>query len=377
MGMMGVKLHPSPANRNRRLPSTVNCYTFADMATADERIGRNLRTFREGDGQSQAELARRMTAAGHPWQQSTVARTEGGQQPLRAAELETLTKMFGVTLDAFFRHAGEAAEQEVVQSAHDILRDSTVDAVEAVTQFHAARSGASKAVRDAARSEYAHVHKAAESLREELVHATLENVLIAAEARWGELRGELDPADASRPRTVAFLAEALQAAAALYGQAALKAVTPQEFAHMTGGMPSRMADEVVVAVAEVARREKNGTVLRNIREVGLERLAAWGVAAELTRRAASRVRPEYRRHFLSTVFSDFRDQTGFESAMKAAVDYANRGGTSMPTMAGLFVEKMPAEALPALVSLRDRDWSTIRETRPQPIFSAVDDENGT
>jgi transcriptional regulator with XRE-family HTH domain len=360
------------------------------MATADERIGGNLRRFRERDSQSQAELARRMAAAGHPWQQSTVARTEGGQQPLRAAELETLAKMFRVALDAFFRHVGEAAEQELVQGAHDRLRDSTVDAVEAVTQFHAARSGARRAARDGVSSEYAHVREAAGSLDEELLHATLGNVLVAAEVRWEELRGDLDPADAAPPRAAgsgAFPAEALQAAAALYGQAAVTAVTPKFLAYIIEEMGPEVVDEVIAAVAEVARQEKNGTVLRHIRQAGLERLAAQGVAAELTRRTAIQVRPEYLHQFLTTVFSDFQDQPGFESAAKAAVDYADSGGTSMLAMAGLFVEKMPADTLPEFVPLRERSVealpkksrviatrAAVRETRPQPVIPVANDE---
>lgn len=381
---MALKLPPKPSNRNTTWPSLANCYTLAHMATADERIGRNLRTLREGDGQSQAELARRMTAAGHPWQQSTVARAEGGQQPLRAAELETLTKMFGVTLDAFFRYAGEAAEQAVVQSAHDRLRDSTVDAVEAVTQFHAARSGARQAARDGISSEYAHVREAAETLNEELVHATLEDVLVSAELRWEELRGDLEPADSGRPeakRSNPFLAEALQAAAALYGQATVTTVTSKLLAHVTDRLTPDMVDMVIAAVAEVAREEQNGMVLRRIRHVGLERLAAEGIAAELMRRTADGVPPEALDYFLSGLLMAWRDQSGWESARKEFLEYIDHGGTSLLAAANLLVAKMPIDSLPAFIPLRERSLAEltpsrdqgVSETRPQPILPSVED----
>jgi transcriptional regulator with XRE-family HTH domain len=385
---MGQSYRPSLANRNRRLPSTVICYKFAHMATADERIGGNLRRFRERDGQSQAELARRMTAAGHPWQQSTVARTEGGQQPLRAAEMETLAKMFRVEVDEFFSHVGEAAEQELVQGAHNRLRDSTVDAVEAVTQFHGARAGARRTARDAASSEYAHVREAAESLDEELLHATLENVLVAANARWEELRGKLDPADAAQSPgedNSASRAKAMRATAALYGHATTAAVTPKILAYLTQGMPPGMVDEVVAAVAEVAEREENGTVLRRIRQAGLERLAAEGLAAELSRRSAKGVPPREMDEFLSIAFRSVRGaEPAGTSARKAVLDYIDGGGTSMLELANLLVAKMPPEELPPFIPLRRRSFDELarghdrrlRETRPQPVLPVVGEKNG-
>lgn len=158
------------------------------MATADERAGGNLRGFREGAGMPQSELARRMTAAGHPWQQSTVARAESGTQPLRAGELETLAAMFRVPVDRFFWLAGEAADQAIAEGAIARLREAAEEAVNAVVRLHAARAAADRAGRDASRSEHPRVRDAAGSVRAELRDATVKNVLAEAGARWDKER---------------------------------------------------------------------------------------------------------------------------------------------------------------------------------------------
>lgn len=158
------------------------------MATADERIGANLRRFREGAPMSQAELARRMTAAGHPWQQSTVNRAESGTQPLRGGELETLAAMFRVPVDRFFWLAGEAAEQELAERAIAGLRQAAEEAASAVMRLHAARAAADRAARDAEGSEHPRVRETAEAVRGERLEATLKNVLAEARARWDKER---------------------------------------------------------------------------------------------------------------------------------------------------------------------------------------------
>lgn len=161
------------------------------MATADERIGGNLRGFREGAGMSQDELARRMTEAGHPWQQSTVARAEAGTQPLRGRELETLAAMFRVPVDRFFWLVGEAAEQALAERAITGLRVAAMEAATAVVRLHAARDAATQAARDAARSKHPRVREIAEVVRSEIKDATVSNALADARARWKkEMSGE-------------------------------------------------------------------------------------------------------------------------------------------------------------------------------------------
>src|ERR1700691_671134 len=89
---------------------------------ADERLGANVRSLREGKGISQAELARRMSEAGHPWHQSTVARAEAGRQSVRTTEAEALGIILGVTVDRLLWAGPEAAEAAMASAAVTRLR---------------------------------------------------------------------------------------------------------------------------------------------------------------------------------------------------------------------------------------------------------------
>jgi transcriptional regulator with XRE-family HTH domain len=158
------------------------------MATADERAGGNLRRFREGADMAQSELARRMSAAGHAWQQSTVARAEAGTQPLRAGELETLAAMFHVPVDRFFWLAGEAAEQAITEGAIVRLREAGREAAGALARLHAAREAAKRAAHDADGSKHPRVRETAEAVRAERADVTVTNVLAEARALWDKER---------------------------------------------------------------------------------------------------------------------------------------------------------------------------------------------
>jgi transcriptional regulator with XRE-family HTH domain len=61
-------------------------------------IGAKLKVLREAASISQAKLAKQMRERGHPWQQSTVARTEGGQQPLRFEEVIELAALLNTSI---------------------------------------------------------------------------------------------------------------------------------------------------------------------------------------------------------------------------------------------------------------------------------------
>ncbi|MGH3265522.1 MAG: hypothetical protein ACRDNS_26410 [Trebonia sp.] len=185
--------------------------------------------------------------------------------------------------------------------------------------------------------------------------------------------------DAEIPIAEAAPAVAMRAAVALYGQAAVSDVTPKLFAHITDGLSPDVADEVLAAVAEIAREEQHGAVLRRIRHVGLERLAAEGIAAELKRRVADGVPSQEISYFLDIVAAAWRGHAGWESARREFLDYLKEGGTSLLAAAGLLVAKMAADSLPAFVPLREsglaellssRDQG-VRATRPQPVLSAA------
>ncbi|CAI9386062.1 helix-turn-helix transcriptional regulator [Microbacterium sp. T2.11-28] len=71
------------------------------IAELDATIGANLKLFREKRGISQGDLAKRVTALGVPGvHQTTIARVEGGQRALRAAEILAVCRVLDTSLEA-------------------------------------------------------------------------------------------------------------------------------------------------------------------------------------------------------------------------------------------------------------------------------------
>ena len=327
-----------------------------------ETLGANVKYLREHASIPQAELARRMSERGWPWHQSTVYRVESGRQAVRFDEAVDLADLLGTTLDRLTWAIGEAGEQELADGALVRLHDSAAGAAESLTQFYAARARALRTARDAAASEYARVREAAASIAEELLHYTIDEVLAAAQAHWEELRAELDPADAGGPETMGsgevlgsggFPAEAVRAAVAVYGQAVETAVTPEILARIAGDMSPEVVDAVIATVAEVAREGENGTVLRRIRQAGLERLAAEGLAAEFLRHWADGESADGEQ--VEALIQFFDSQSAFitASAVEEALDYIGGGEWTVPALATRLVEKMTPEQLARLLPLRD------------------------
>ncbi|MFI9610356.1 helix-turn-helix domain-containing protein [Streptomyces sp. NPDC052023] len=67
--------------------------------TAEEVMGKQVRRIRELRGWSQQELARRMHDKGYSWRQTTVAKTEAADRPIRVNEVQGLAIVFGVTVN--------------------------------------------------------------------------------------------------------------------------------------------------------------------------------------------------------------------------------------------------------------------------------------
>jgi len=61
-----------------------------------------VKDLRQAKGWTQDELARRMTAAGHAWRQTTVTKTESGIRPTNISELATLAAVFDMPIAALF-----------------------------------------------------------------------------------------------------------------------------------------------------------------------------------------------------------------------------------------------------------------------------------
>src|SRR5689334_1907205 len=102
--------------------------------TPDERFGRNLRDLRDHEGMSQAELARQMTAHGHPWHQSTVYRVEQGRQAASYSESRALAVILKTSMERFDWAGQEATETGAVYAAGARLRYRFDQVAEAVLE---------------------------------------------------------------------------------------------------------------------------------------------------------------------------------------------------------------------------------------------------
>lgn len=144
---------------------------------ADERLGANVRALREGKGIPQAELARLMGEAGHPWHQSTVARAEAGRQSVRTSEAEDLARILGTTVDRLLWAGPEAAEAAFISAATARLRAEWRAAALAAARLHDARAAAERARARTARTGWPRVRAMADGLAEDLADCTLDAAL--------------------------------------------------------------------------------------------------------------------------------------------------------------------------------------------------------
>jgi transcriptional regulator with XRE-family HTH domain len=97
-----------------------------DIRTVEETVGANIKAMRAQLGLTQAELAEAMQGLGHSWIQTTVAKTEAADRPLRVNEVADLAKVLGVRVP------------ELVSSRNDWLVES-INTTQAVYASHAQR----------------------------------------------------------------------------------------------------------------------------------------------------------------------------------------------------------------------------------------------
>jgi transcriptional regulator with XRE-family HTH domain len=69
-----------------------------DRKTPEEHVGANVKYWRTKMGLTQAELAEAMQGLGHSWIQTTVAKTEAADRPLRVNEVADLARVLGTRL---------------------------------------------------------------------------------------------------------------------------------------------------------------------------------------------------------------------------------------------------------------------------------------
>ncbi|MFI5803001.1 helix-turn-helix domain-containing protein [Streptomyces sp. NPDC051561] len=68
------------------------------IGSAEQVVGRRVKSLRVTRGWSQQELATRMATKGYQWRQTTVAKTEAADRPIRVNEVQGLASIFGVTV---------------------------------------------------------------------------------------------------------------------------------------------------------------------------------------------------------------------------------------------------------------------------------------
>ena len=69
-----------------------------DKKTPEQVVGANIKAMRAQLGLTQAELAEAMQGLGHSWVQTTVAKTEAADRPLRVNEVADLARILGTRL---------------------------------------------------------------------------------------------------------------------------------------------------------------------------------------------------------------------------------------------------------------------------------------
>ncbi len=73
-----------------------------DATGVEQRFGARVREFRNRQSWSQEKLADLMSAAGYAWRQTTVAKTEAADRPVRVAEAVALARALRVPVAALF-----------------------------------------------------------------------------------------------------------------------------------------------------------------------------------------------------------------------------------------------------------------------------------
>jgi transcriptional regulator with XRE-family HTH domain len=102
----------------------------------EEQAGRALRMLRIAKGWSQAEVARRMQAYGYDFHQTTIAKIEFAQRPLRVRELADFAALYGVQVHELVyppneaNHSFEEIGQEIEMLEEDLSQtEQTLDAL--------------------------------------------------------------------------------------------------------------------------------------------------------------------------------------------------------------------------------------------------------
>ena len=109
-------------------------------------FGSRIREMRAARGWTQDELARRMTEAGHPMHQTTVAKLENGNRPTSVSEVGALATLFGVAIGSLFGDPQRVAKQMRLKALEYRMTSLTVEAEELVVKLDAIKQRQSELV---------------------------------------------------------------------------------------------------------------------------------------------------------------------------------------------------------------------------------------
>lgn len=106
-------------------------YLAPFVADVDGKAGTHIREERERRGWSQQQMAAELVAYGISWHQTTVAKVEAGERPLRLSEAWAIAHRLGVSLtelasgkrDVDARDAAVAAAFDEVSVIHRFVED--------------------------------------------------------------------------------------------------------------------------------------------------------------------------------------------------------------------------------------------------------------
>ena len=97
------------------------------MSQTRELFGETVRTLRRARGWSQEDLARKMTDAGHPMHQTTLAKLESGIRPTSVDELVALGALLNVNPRDLIRVPSEQGAEREVDEAMLALQEVTAE----------------------------------------------------------------------------------------------------------------------------------------------------------------------------------------------------------------------------------------------------------
>ncbi len=111
----------------------------------EQAFGQHVRWLRHTRHWSQADLAQQMSALGHGWHQTTVAKTESGARPLRLNEADALAGLFEANLTDLLRPPIVGGGPSVA-----VLREQLEEAQQEAELLQAEADEAARAAQEAA-----------------------------------------------------------------------------------------------------------------------------------------------------------------------------------------------------------------------------------